>query len=66
MMEYYSEIIILSEINKYHMISLICGIQNMAEMNLTTKQSRFTDVENRLVVTKGRGRERHGLGVWGW
>ena len=37
------EIIILSEVSqtekdKYHMISLICGIQNMAQMNLSAKQ----------------------------
>ena len=37
------EIIILSEVSqkekdKYHMISLICGIYNMAQMNLSTKQ----------------------------
>ena len=39
------EIIILSEISqtekdKYHMISLICGIQNMTQMNLSTKQKQ--------------------------
>ena len=35
------EIIILSEISqkdRYHMISLICGIYNMTQMNLFTKQ----------------------------
>ena len=37
------EIIILSEVSqkekdKYHMISLICGIQNTTQMNLSTKQ----------------------------
>ena len=37
------EMIILSEVcpqgkNKYHTISLICGIQNMAQVNLSTKQ----------------------------
>ena len=37
------EILILSEVSqkekdKYHMISLICGIQNMAQMNLSTEQ----------------------------
>ena len=39
------EIIILSEISqtekdKYHMISLICGIQNMTQTNLSTKQKQ--------------------------
>ena len=38
------EIIILSEVSlteedKYHMISLICGIQKMIQMNLFTKQN---------------------------
>ena len=52
-----TEIIIPSEISqkekdKYHMISLICGILNMAQMNLSTKQD--TDIENRLVVAMGR------------
>ena len=37
------EIIILSRVSqtekdKYHMISLICGIKNMIQMNLLTKQ----------------------------
>ena len=27
----------------------------MAQMNLSTKQNRLTDIENRLVVTKGEG-----------
>ena len=40
------EIIILSEIrqkekDKYHMISLICRIYNMMQMNLFTKQPIF-------------------------
>ena len=39
------EIIILSEVShkekdKCHMISLICGIYNMAQMNLSTKQKQ--------------------------
>ena len=39
------EIIILSEVSqkekdKYHMISLICGISNMTQMNLSTKQKQ--------------------------
>ena len=42
------EIIILSEVSqkekdKYHMRSLICGIYNMAQMNLSTKHKQ-TDV----------------------
>ena len=39
------EIIILSEVNqtekdKYHMIPLICGISNMTQMSLSTKQKQ--------------------------
>ena len=39
------EIIILSEVSqkekdKYHMISLICGIENSAQMNISTKQKQ--------------------------
>ena len=39
------EIITPSEVNqkeedKYHMISLLCGIENMAQMNLSTKQKQ--------------------------
>ena len=52
------EILILSEVNqkeedKYHMISHICRIYNMAQMRM----------ENRLWLPRGRGRERDGLGV---
>ena len=39
------ETLILSEVSqkekgKYHMISLICGIQNMAQMKLSAKQKQ--------------------------
>ena len=31
------------------------------------KTNRLTDIEIRLVVAKGEwGRERAGLGIWGW
>ena len=44
------EIIILSqkEKDKYHMISLICGIENITQMNLSTKQRQT----HRLLVAK--------------
>uniref|UniRef100_A0A8D1QGZ0 DUF1725 domain-containing protein n=1 Tax=Sus scrofa TaxID=9823 RepID=A0A8D1QGZ0_PIG len=56
------EILTLSEVsqkekNKYHMISLISGIQYMGQMNLSTEKKIM---ENRLVITK-----REGKGV-GW
>ena len=37
------EIIILSKVrqkDKYHMISLTCGIQNTTQMNISTKQKQ--------------------------
>ena len=50
------EILILSEVSqkekdKFHMISLISGIQNMAQMNLSSEK-KIVDLENRLVVAK--------------
>ena len=56
------KIVILSEVsqkekNKYCTISLICGIYNMAQMNLPTKQKQI----HRLVVAKGAG-GKNGMG----
>ena len=36
----------------------------MAQKNLSTEK-KLMDLENRLVVAKGRGREWDGLGIWG-
>ena len=36
----------------------------MAQMNLSTGK-KLMDLENRLVVAEGEGREWNGLGVWG-
>ena len=53
------EIILLSEVSqrekeKYHMILLICRIfKKMLQMNLFTNRNRLTDLENKLMVTKG-------------
>ena len=63
------KILILREVSqkeedKYCMVSLICGIKNMAQMILSAKQ--ITATENRLVVAKGEGgegREWDGRGV---
>ena len=56
------QIIILSkfEKDKYRMISLICGMSNMTQMNLSTKQKQTHGIENRLVVAKG-GRGERGM-----
>ena len=46
-----------TEKNKY-MISLICGILKIIQMNLFTKQKQFTDIENKAMVTKGEKKWR--------
>ena len=51
------EIVILSEVSqtekdKYHMVSLICGILKNGTNELIHKTERVTDVENKLMVTK--------------
>ena len=53
------ETLMLSEVSqkekdKYHMISLISGIECRAQMNLSTEK-KIMDLENRLVVAKGDG-----------
>ena len=43
-----------SENNKYHMISLICGILKKRGRNkLIYKTERDTDVENKFMLTRG-------------
>ena len=59
------ETLILSEISqkekdKYPMISLLSGIEYMVQMNLSTEK-KLVDMDNRLVVAKGR--EWDGLAV---
>ena len=53
------EITILSEVSqtqkdKYYMISLLCGIWKIVQMNLQNR-NRLRDKENKLIVTKGEG-----------
>ena len=43
------------EKGKYHTISLISGIQYIAQMNLSTEK-KIMDLQNRLVVAAGQGR----------
>ena len=44
------------EKDKYYTISLICGIKNMTQMNLSTKQKQTHRCrEYRLVIAEGEG-----------
>ena len=61
------EIIILSEVSqtekdKYHMISLICGILKNDTDELICKTEIDSQTENKLMVTKRGGRDK--LGDW--
>ena len=64
------EIIILSEVsqtekNKHHMISFICKtlyVENDADD--TYLPNRLTDLENKLMFTKGEIWGRDKLGIW--
>ena len=47
-------LILSEEKDKYHMISLMSGIQYTAQMNLSTEK-KIKDLENRLVVAQGEG-----------
>ena len=64
------KVIILSEVTqkekgKYHMISLICGTQNMTQMNLSTKQNQtYGHREQTSGCQGGWGWKKVGLGVW--
>ena len=63
------EIIVLSEVSqkekdKYHMISLTCGISNLIQMNLSTKQKQ-THRHRKQTYGYPRGKGgRDKLGVW--
>jgi len=57
------EIIILSEVSqtekyKYHMISLICGIENMTQVKLSMKQKQIHRHRKKV--------GRDGLEAWNW
>ena len=43
----------LKEKDTYHMISLICGILNMAQRSYLQNRNRLTNMEKTLVVAKG-------------
>ena len=65
------EIIKLSEVSqkekdKYHMISLICGTQNMIQMNLSMKQKQTRGHREQTCGCQGEGGQgRDGEGGWG-
>ena len=64
------EIVILSEVSqtgraKYHMMQVICGIQDNGANELTYRtEIRVTDGENIHMVTKGERGWRNKLGDW--
>ena len=53
--------VILSEVSqtekkKYHMLSVICGIEKeMIQMNLLKNRKRLTNLENEVMVAGGKG-----------
>ena len=65
------EIIILSEVSqkqkdKYHMISIIRGIQNMTQINLSTKQKQTHEHREQTCGCQGGGDwGRDGVRGWG-
>ena len=66
------EILVLKEVtqnekDKYYTISLICGIQNMAQMRLSTKQKQTHGHREQTCSRQGgKGKKWHGWEVWGW
>ena len=55
-----------SQKEKYHMISLICGIQNRTQMNLSMKQKQnHGHWEQTGGCQGGGGGGRDGVGGWG-
>ena len=62
------EIIILSEVSqtekdKYYMILLICGSKKQYKLTYLQNRNRLTDIENKLMVTKGACGGKDKLGV---
>ena len=63
-------IIILNEVSqkekeKYYMTTLMCGIRNMTQMNLSMKQKQNQGHREHRWFTKGRAWERDGVGGCG-
>lgn len=64
-----AKLIILSEVSpkkdKYHMVTLKCGIQNTIQTNLSQKQNQsHTRGEQVCSFLAACRKERNGLGVW--
>ena len=55
-----------SDKDKYHMESLICGIQKMIQMNLFTKRKQTHRLRGQTHGYYGEVKGRDGLGVWNW
>ena len=53
-----------SEKHIYRMLSPICGIQNIIQMNLFTKWNRLTTIENKIMVSQWGKGGRDKLGAW--
>ena len=56
----------LKEKGKYGIISLIYGTQNVAQMNLSTKQKQTLRHREQTCRCQGAGRKWDRPGVWGW
>ena len=47
------------------MISPMWGIENIAQINLSTERNKLMDIENGLVVSKGEGKGVRWIGSLG-
>ena len=57
----------VSQKDKYRMTSVVCGIENMAQLNLSAKQRKTHRHRDQTCGCQGgEGKKRGGLGIWGW
>ena len=57
----------VSQKDKYRMTSVVCGIENMAQLNLSAKQRKTHRHRDQTCGCQGgEGKKRDGLGIWGW
>ena len=67
-MHAHTQIIILNELSQRQIsydITYMCSLLKMIQMNLLQRRNRLTDIENKLMVTKGgRNRGRDKLEIW--